>query len=277
VILLLGGSSDIGRALGKLFDAFKVDYLSPSKLELDITNYDTTASFFRAKNFQFVVNCAEKNDIEWCEGNEPQANWINGLAVGNLGFLARQSGARLFQVSTDHVFDSEISGLYTEDIETNPLQAYGRSKLIGEKLTLESRGVVFRVQWVLGHKNNFVKTIIERGRNKKQVGLSSINYGSPSTATYIARNIYLMMAINPESGIIHISHDDYVSKYDCGRFVCDSVGLRNQFLIPVDLAYFGKIERPNVVLSNEKLSSYFEDDSFDSWTEDVERYLGSLR
>ena len=57
----------------------------------------------------------------------------NVIAVENLVYAARKTGARIAQVSTDYVFDGTKGALYTPDDTPNPLNEYGRSKLTGEQ------------------------------------------------------------------------------------------------------------------------------------------------
>ena len=87
---------------------------------------------------------------------------INALAVKNITDVIHGSECRFIHVSSDYVYDGKSNVPYNEDSQTNPLSAYGRSKLAGEKYALLHPGtMVIRTSWLyssFGH--NFVKTIL---------------------------------------------------------------------------------------------------------------------
>ena len=61
------------------------------------------------------------------------ATIVNGTAVGVIADVARKLGALLIYYSTDYVFDGTKAEPYTEDDRPRPINAYGRSKLAGDR------------------------------------------------------------------------------------------------------------------------------------------------
>ncbi len=87
---------------------------------------------------------------------------INSLAVKNIADAIHGSECRFIHISTDYVYDGKANVPYNEDAPVNPLSAYGRSKLSGEKYALHHHGtMVIRTSWLYSSfGNNFVKTIL---------------------------------------------------------------------------------------------------------------------
>lgn len=113
-----------------------------------------------------VFHLAAWTDVDGAEEHEEQALVVNGEGTRNVAIAAREAGAALVAVSTDYVFPG-TGGPYAEDDATDPLQAYGRTKLAGERLAeLEypDGTRIARTAWLYGaHGRNFVDTMIAVG------------------------------------------------------------------------------------------------------------------
>jgi len=276
MILVLGASGNVGSAVCKLLYENKVEFAAPTSKDLDITNQLGVRSAIKDLRPTHIVNCVAKTNVDWCEDNEEEATLVNGVAVDYIGLAAKTYRAKLIQVSTDYIFDGKKDGIYTEEDVPSPIQAYGRSKLVGEQNALKHEGVVARIQWVLGlEKSNFVTWIMESIVQKKEAKLSTIQVGSPCSAEYIAKNLYFLMALNVYTGIFHITHDDFVNRYDCATYISARMGVSpSNCVMPVDSVAFGKAERPvNTRMSNAKLKRHFGDNTKDLWVDDINDYL----
>ena len=66
--------------------------------------------------------------------------WLkpNSEAVKNLALNCNLNGSLLIHFSTDYVFDGENRGTYTEQSHPNPLNAYGKSKLLGDQFIVKN-------------------------------------------------------------------------------------------------------------------------------------------
>jgi len=276
MILVLGGSGNVGSSLCRLMHTNKVQFVAPTSKDLDITNQFAVHSAIKDLRPSHIVNCVAKTNVDWCEDNSEEAHLVNGIAVDYIGKAAKTFKSKLIQISTDYVFDGKKDGIYSEEDQTNPVQEYGRSKVLGEKNALAHEGVVARIQWVLGQeKSNFVTWIMESIVNGREAKLSTIQYGSPCSSEYIAKNIYFLMALNAYTGIFHITHDDFVNRYDCATYISTRIGVHpSKNIVPVESVAFGKAERPvNTKLSNAKLKRHFGDSTKDLWVDDVNDYL----
>ena len=76
----------------------------------------------------------------------------------------RAVGAKLLHYSTDYVFDGPAATPYRTDHALKPVNAYGRSKALGEELIARSgvEHLLVRSSWLYAPwANNFVLTIRE--------------------------------------------------------------------------------------------------------------------
>lgn len=105
---------------------------------LDIRDTDAFRSIAEELVPDMVVNCAAMTDVDDCEASPDRAEAINGRAPGELAATCAAAGITFVHVSSDYVFDGESESKYAEAAEPNPIQAYGRSKLLGEKRVREN-------------------------------------------------------------------------------------------------------------------------------------------
>ncbi len=81
-----------------------------------------------------LINCAAYNDVDGAESDWEGASLVNGTAVGYLADACNSCGAMLVHFSTDYVFDGTSKKPYAVSDRPNPINKYGESKLLGEKL-----------------------------------------------------------------------------------------------------------------------------------------------
>ncbi|MGE5145826.1 MAG: dTDP-4-dehydrorhamnose reductase, partial [Candidatus Eiseniibacteriota bacterium] len=102
---------------------------------------------------------------------------------------ARRANAALVHFSTDYVFDGTSDRAYREDDATAPLNAYGRSKLAGERAVLASgaAALVLRTSWLYGAGGtNFLETMLRVGRARDELAVVDDQTGAPTTVGVVA-------------------------------------------------------------------------------------------
>jgi dTDP-4-dehydrorhamnose reductase len=127
--------------------------------------------------------------VDKAEDEEPLANTINATAVGVLAESARRAKALLVHYSTDFVFDGSKRAPYREDDLPSPINAYGRSKLAGEKTIAEAGGdyLILRTSWVYAARGrNFVRTMLCLMPEREQLNIVDDQAGGPTWARNIA-------------------------------------------------------------------------------------------
>jgi dTDP-4-dehydrorhamnose reductase len=173
--------------------------------EFDLTHRDQVLGRLREIAPAVIVNCAAYTNVDGCETNEETATAVNGLGPGHLAEAARKAGATLVHISTDYVFDGRRSEPYTEEDATNPLSAYGRSKLKGEQAILNSgleQYFILRTSWLYGPGGkNFVETIIRLAKEKEVLRIVADQVGSPTFTADLARAIFNLVETSDKSQV----------------------------------------------------------------------------
>jgi len=207
--LVVGAGGMLGRDLGALLAARELDHSALTRAELDLT--DAAAVKTAVAGYDVVVNAAAWTDVDGAETHEAEASAINGEAVRNLAHACADSGARLLSLSTDYVFPGDATEPIAEDAPTAPINAYGRSKLIGERAVLEllpGSGYVVRTAWLYGqHGKNFIATILNAAGQREFLDVVDDQAGQPTSTPALARQLLALGATahagQAPSGVYH--------------------------------------------------------------------------
>lgn len=174
--------------------------------EIDITDRRQVVRAVAEVAPDVVFHLAAWTDVDGAEENEEQALLVNGEGTRNVAIAAREAGAVLVAVSTDYVFPG-TGGPYREDDATDPLQAYGRTKLAGERLAeLEyPEGTrIARTAWLYGaNGRNFVDTMIGLGQDpsRDHVDVVADQEGCPTWTRDLCPALVQIAGLPP--GIYH--------------------------------------------------------------------------
>lgn len=193
------------RALG----SNEVNFLDKAAIVSAIKEYKPT----------HIVNASAYTAVDKAEQEEDVANKINGDAVGVIAEEAKRIEASFLHYSTDYVFDGSKTTAYVETDSAGPLNAYGRSKLLGEQNIQAVGGdyIVLRVSWVYGnHGQNFYRTMLRLGSEREELKIVSDQIGAPTWSRHIAdasAHILKDRDISDKVGIYHLSPQGETSWY----------------------------------------------------------------
>lgn len=187
-ILLFGRRGQLGTELSRSLLPLDT-IIAVGRNEIDLQDVSALVSFLEVKAPQLIINAAAYTAVDKAEVNESAAYQVNAAAVGAMARYAQQHAALLIHYSTDFVFDGDKISAYRESDPTNPLNAYGRTKLAGEQAVLASgcEAIIFRTSWVFSsHGTNFIKTILRLARERETLNIVADQYGAPTSAELIA-------------------------------------------------------------------------------------------
>ena len=224
-ILITGANGQLGHEMRNVlagdqrFDAIYTDVAGDDVTLLDITDEAAVEQMVGRNAIQVIVNCVAYTAVDAAEDDETTAARLNADAVGILARVAKRHGARMVHVSTDYVFDGNACIPYTEDMPTCPQSAYGRTKLDGERLLIDTLGddaIILRTAWLYSpYGKNFVKTMLTLGRTKPALKVVFDQVGSPTCARDLARAIVTAITAGEwHPGIYHYSNEGVISWYD---------------------------------------------------------------
>lgn len=199
-ILVTGCNGQLGRAIRKEYAAEQAEFINTDVMEgegitaLDITDVDAVLKLARETKPDVIINCAAHTNVDKCEEQWDLAYKINALGPRNLSIAAAELGAKMIHVSTDYVFEGNGTRPYTEFDEPNPVSAYGKTKLEGEKFVKEfaPRHFILRTAWLYGDGKNFVKTMLKLSESHEEVSVVCDQLGSPTSAVELAKMIHYL-------------------------------------------------------------------------------------
>ena len=198
-VLLLGANGHLGRSFvrseglnrhGEVMLATRDGLLDGTipVHKADLANPSELTDLLDRLEPDLVINAAAYTGVDRAEDEESLATLINGHALGVIGGWAAAHGALVVHYSTDYVFDGEKSTPYAVDDPTAPINAYGRSKLLGEHLLRASGAahLIFRTAWVYSaHGHNFLRSMLRLGRERQELRIVHDQSGTPTTTRLI--------------------------------------------------------------------------------------------
>jgi dTDP-4-dehydrorhamnose reductase len=260
-ILLTGSSGQVGCALLETLPGLG-EVIVPERGELDLAKSESIVKALSRVGADVIVNAAAYTAVDQAEREEPLAMAVNRDGPALLAEEAAKRGALLVHFSTDYVFDGEKSSPYVETDATNPLNAYGRSKLAGEQAIRRSgcRHLILRTSWVYSDTGkNFLLTMLRLAREKKELRVVDDQFGAPtsnhSLADAVPPAIAAVLRDASLGGLYHMSAQG--STTWCG-FARAIVGDRVKVVAISSSEYPTPARRPrNSVLDNTKLEKSF--------------------
>jgi len=256
----------------------KMDYV-----QMDITNSEEVTETIKKVNPDVVVHCAAWTAVDLAEEkeNKDKVMAINVGGTENITKVCKELDCKMVYISTDYVFDGYGTKPWEEDCKDYaPLNVYGESKLMGEKvvnLNLEKYFIV-RIAWVFGvNGNNFIKTMLNVGKKFDTLKVVNDQIGTP-TYTYDLSRLLVDMIETDKYGYYHATNEGgYISWYDFACEIFKQAGYKTK-VNPVTTEEYGvsKARRPfNSRLNKTKLV----DNGFTplpDWKDALSRYLKEI-
>lgn len=250
-ILVTGAGGQLGKTIEELYSENKFDmvFTFVTKKELDITNAQNLQTFFKNKTFNYCINCAAYTNVEQAEKIPEIAYEINAAGVKNLAEVCSKNKIILIHVSTDYVFDGAKRNPYTIEDVPNPINEYGKSKLLGEiniKKILKQFFIV-RTSWLYSkkHGDNFYKTIKTLAETKDELSITSEQIGCPTNTENLAKYIIgLIVGKSENYGIKHFSDDIPMTWYDFAVHILSENNLNHKTNLVKTDKYITFAKRP---------------------------------
>ncbi|AOH84400.1 dTDP-4-dehydrorhamnose reductase [Sphingomonas panacis] len=210
--LIVGSRGQLGRGLAASAPE-GMEIVGHDIDTLDITDAASVRAVVATEKPDLILNAAAYTAVDKAESEEDAAYAVNATAVGLLAEAARANNARFVHVSTDFVFDGSAGTPYAPDAETNPLGAYGRTKLAGEHMAGED-ALIVRTAWVYAPTGgNFVRTMLRLMGERPEVRVVADQIGTPTWAPGLAAALWKMAGAGI-TGFHHYTDAGVASWYD---------------------------------------------------------------
>jgi len=232
-ILLFGSNGQVGfRLKDELLSLGEV--YSTTRQEVDFEKPDTIQKIIHQYSPDVIVNAVAYTNVDGAEFEQDKAYAINAHAVKVIADEAEKIKALVVHYSTDYVFDGEKGMPYFEDDTPNPLNIYGKTKLLGEQFLQKSNTpfLIFRTSGVYDNRgHNFVLTMKRLFEERTELNVINDQYSSLTSAPLISKTtvqILKQLSENGEfniqtafykKGIYHLTSKGSVSWYDFSIFL----------------------------------------------------------
>lgn len=225
-ILVTGAKGMLGRDLCPILEDCGYDVTEADRDEFDITDESACETFISACAPNYVIHCAAYTDVNRAE-DDPMAELVNAKGAENVAKACEKIGAVIVYISTDYVFDGSKNSPYLPDDKTNPLNAYGRTKLHGEEAVQKysTRYYIARTSWLYGHHGkNFVETMLALAP-RPELKVVDDQVGCPTWTVELANGIVDLIDEDSEYGIYHICGSGETSWYGFAKEIFKQSGL----------------------------------------------------
>ena len=214
-------------------------FLALSRDHTDLSNPSSCYDAIKIHEPEAVINAAAYTDVDKAETEEELATIINAKSPKAMAQACAILNIPLVHLSTDYVFDGTGFEPWQPEDATNPQNAYGRSKKLGEDgiRSVGSTYGILRTSWVVSpHGTNFVKTMLNLSENRTTLSLVSDQIGGPTPAKDIAKaclQIVEQLKQDPsKSGTYHFSGTEDVSWEEFAREIFEQTG-RSVNVLPI--------------------------------------------
>ena len=211
-ILVFGKTGQVATCLQE-----QADVTALGRDQADLMNPDACAAIIAETDSDIIINAAAYTAVDQAESDPDTAEVVNHLAVAAMGQSAAARDIPFLHISTDYVFPDTSTDPWISVAKKGPLGVYGATKLRGEQALVAAGGrySVLRTSWVFSaHGNNFVKTMLQLGRDRDTLSIVRDQIGGPTSADDIAATLLIMAQAfhtgDAPSGIWH-----YAGTPDC--------------------------------------------------------------
>jgi dTDP-4-dehydrorhamnose reductase len=226
-VLVTGAGGMLGRDVVDACESRHHEVVALRREALDIVDGPAVDEALRASRPDVVVNCAAWTDVDGAEERPAEASRVNDESAALVAGAAAAVGAKFIFLSTDYVFDGSSRRPYVESDPTEPLSAYGRSKLGGEtSVAVANREhFIVRTSWLFGAGgHNFVETMLTLAEEQPEVLVVSDQVGCPTYTAHLAEAL-CALAESREFGVHHIAAAGRCSWYEFAQEIFDQAGL----------------------------------------------------
>ena len=265
-ILVTGASGQLGSEIQEFSKEYsQYDFFFTDVADLDITDLEKVREYCNTNQIKTIINCAAYTAVDKAEEQTDICNAVNHIATVNLSKIAKELNIKLVHTSTDYVFNGKNYVPFKEDDITDPINVYGKTKLLGEQAMMDinpKHSIIIRTSWVYStYGNNFVKTMLKLAETKEQLTIIADQVGSPTYAYDLAKTILeiLPKINNDKVEVYHYSNEGICSWYDFAFEIFYQSNI-NCKVLPIETKdYPTAAERPSYsVMNKSKIKNTFD-------------------
>ncbi len=242
-ILVIGSSGLLGSTFVGLaekgYEVVGADIAPRGKaMRLDATDREGVFKIVQKVKPSFIVDTHSITDVDYCETHLEEAWRVNVEATKNVAEAAKTIGCKLAFISTDYVHDGEKTAPYNEKDKPHPLNYYGKTKLIAEKVieALDMDHIIARTAILFGSggegKVPFPAWLSGQLRSKREVRIVVDQYNNPTLVDNLSA-ILLDLYRRDKRGLFNISGRNNLSRYDFAIKIAEMMNLDKKLIRPI--------------------------------------------
>lgn len=272
-VLVTGANGQLGYDVVRELKEQNIEHLGIDKKELDITSEYDVRLFITSYKPTHVIHCAAYTAVDKAEEEKELAYDINVNGTKYLAQSAKEVSSKFLYISTDYVFDGDGKEPFKVIDKPYPVNYYGETKYLGEKIIQECFDdfLIVRISWVFGlNGHNFVKTMLQLSETHKELNIVSDQIGSP-TNTYDLSKVLVEMIKSNDYGIHHVTNDGFTSWDEFAREIFK--------VADKDVKVNSILTKDYKTLAKRPLNSRMEKNKYKmiSWKESLKKYIKDLK
>ena len=233
-ILITGSKGQLGSELVELLSKDNEVYGFGHK-ELDVTDKNLVINTVSKIIPDVIIYSAAFTNVDGCESNIKTAFDVNIIGTGNVAIASKKNKSKMVYISTDYVFDGKKNSPYLESDIPNPVSIYGISKYGGELIVKHflNNFFIVRTSWLYSKRGkNFVNTILNIAKNKKELKVVYDQVGCPTYAPDLANAISALISTK-YYGIYHITNSGECSWYEFAKKILEYAEIKDIKVTPI--------------------------------------------
>ena len=261
-ILVTGGKGQLGCEINELSSNYNFDWLFSNSNIFDLSDLKNISVFLDNSNPDVIINCAAYTSVDKAEHDFETANTINHKSVELIAKWSYGNNCKLIHISTDYVYGGNSLFPYVETDQTDPLNNYGKTKLLGDIVCQKNNpsSIIIRTSWLYSSfGNNFLTKMINVMQDNDEIEVVDDQFGSPTYAGDLA-NVILYIISNKkwQPGIYNYTNSGNISWYDFANKIKSIYGFRTIITSVSTKEYSQKAKRPKYsILDNSKIINAF--------------------
>ena len=239
-VVVTGGDGMLAQAFARTAAEQGHEAVRLGRRALDVTDAAAVDAAIASARPDAVLHCAAYTNVDDAELNEEEAFAVNANGAANVARAAARARAWFVYPSTDYVFAGTKDRPYRADDATDPLNAYGRSKLAGEQAAsrFAEHHLIVRPSGLYGAGGrNFVGTILQRARTGEPLRVVNDQQGSPTWTRDVANVVFRLLEAGAPAGVYHACNTGVTTWYGLACAALQLAGVET-LVTPVTTAEF---------------------------------------
>lgn len=274
-VLVTGANGQLGYDVVKELQKQNIECYGAARQDFDIVDFEAAEKFITNYMPDTVIHCAAYTAVDKAEDEQGLCYLVNASATENIAEICKKINAKMLYISTDYVFDGAKDGFYEVDDKPNPINVYGKTKLLGEQAVqrILDKYFIVRISWVFGeHGNNFVKTMLRLGKERKEINVVADQYGSPTYTADLAP-LLVEMIQTEKYGIYHATNEGVCSWAEFAEEIFKVAGMNVKVNHITTAEYPTRAKRPMNSRLSKKSLIINTLKSLENWQSAVKIYL----